>query len=187
MKKILYPLIAVFLLSATFKDINMVLYSYNKGKLEFSEGFLKLSFNKADYINGIGDQIECFVSLNKKIYLGSENKGEYKISVKSYTEKYQKLLKSKLGIIEYNPRLLKTETKNNRLYFYYNEHLITADIGRRTEDGRICISANHYKFQIKEKNILVALYINGELKFNQCLFMNTAGEITSKIDLLKLS
>jgi hypothetical protein len=127
------------------------------------------------------------VSLNKKIYLGSENKGEYKISVKSYTENYQKILKSKLGIIEYNPRLLKTETKNNRLYFYYNEHLITADIGRKTDDGRICIGSNNYNFQVKEKNIVVTLYVNGQLKYNQNLVINTAGDITSKIDIINKS
>lgn len=185
MKNIFYPLIAMILLSATVIDTNTVLYSYKKGKIEFSKSFLKLSFNESDYINDIGDRIECFVSLNKKHYLGSENQGEYKMAVRPYIDKYQTILKSKLDIIDYNPKLLRTETRNNRIYFYYNEHLITADIGRRTEDGRICVGANNYNFQVKEKNIVVALYVNGQLKYNQNLVMNTAGDITSKIDLIR--
>jgi hypothetical protein len=185
MKKILYPLIALILLSANVKDTNTVLYSYEKGSIAFSKGHLMLSFKESDYINGVGDRIECFVSLNKKIYLGSENQGEYKMAIRPYIEKYQTILKSKLDIIDYNPKLLRTETRNNRIYFYYNEHLITADIGRRTDDGRICIGANNYNFQVKEKNIVVALYVNGQLKYNQNLVMNTAGDIISKIDLIR--
>jgi hypothetical protein len=184
MKKILYPLIAMILLSATVKDTNAVLYSYKKGKIEFSKSFLKLSFNESDYINDSGDRIECFVSLNKKIYLGSENQGEYKMAVRPYTGKYQTILKSKLSIIDYNPKLLRTETRNNRIYFYYNEHLITADIGRRTDDGRICVGANKYDFQVKEKNIVVALYINNQLKYHQNLMISKDGDVTSRIDLL---
>jgi hypothetical protein len=172
------------LLSATIKDSNSVLYSYDKGNISFSKGHLLLSFKESDYIKGVGDRIECFVSLNKKIYLGSENLGEYKTGVKFYNEKYQSSLKSKFIIFDYNPKLLRTETKNNRIYFYYNEHLITADIGRRMEDGRICIGANHYNFQVKEKNIVVTLYVNDQLKYNQNLVINTAGDIITKIDLL---
>ena len=184
MKKILYPLIAMILLSATVKDTKTVLYSYDKGSIAFSKGHLMLSFKESDYIQGVGDRIECLVTLNKKIYLGSENLGEYKTGVKFYNEKYQTILKSKLDIIDYNPKLLRTETRNNRIYFYYNDHLITADIGRRTEDGRICVGANHYNFQIKEKNIVVTLYVNSQLKYNQNLVINTAGDIITKIDLL---
>lgn len=185
MKKILYLLIALILLSATVKDTNSVLYSYDKGSIAFSKGHLMLSFKEFDYINGVGDRIECFVSLNKKIYLGSENLGEFKTGVKFYYEKYQSSLKSKFIFFDYNPKLLRTETKNNRIYFYYNDHLITADIGRRTEDGRICVGANNYNFQVKEKNIVVTLYVNGQLKYNQNLVINTAGDITSKIELIK--
>lgn len=184
MKKILYPLIALILLSATVKDSNSVLYSYDKGSIAFSKGHLKLSFNESDYKNGIGDRIECLVTLNKKYYLGSENQGEYKMAVKPYTEKYQTILKSKLDIIDYNPKLLRTETRNNRIYFYYNDHLITADIGRRTEDGRICVGANNYNFQVKEKNIVVTLYVNNQLKYNQNLLISKDGDVSSKIDLL---
>ena len=184
MKKILYPFIMFLLLSATIKDSNSVLYSYDKGNISFSKGHLLLSFKESDYIQGVGDRIECLVTLNKKIYLGSENLGEYKTGVKFYNEKYQTILKSKLDIIDYNPKLLRTETRNNKIYFYYNDHLITADIGRRTEDGRICVGANNYNFQVKEKNIVVTLYVNSQLKYNQNLVINTAGDITSKIDLL---
>ena len=184
MKKILYPFIMFLLLSATIKDSNSVLYSYDKGSIAFSKGHLMLSFKESDYIKNVGDRIECFVTLNKKHYLGSENQGEYKMAVRPYIEKYQTILKSKLDIINYNPKLLRTETRNNKIYFYYNDHLITADIGRRTEDGRICVGANHYNFQVKEKNIVVTLYVNSQLKYNQNLVINTAGDITSKIDLL---
>ena len=185
MKKILYFLISLLLMSATIKDSNTVLYSYDKGNLAFSKGHLMLSFKESDYIKGAGDRIECFVTLNKKHYLGSENQGEYKMASKAYNEKYQTILKSKYISADYNPKLLRTETRNNRIYFYYNEHLITADIGRRMDDGRICIGANHYNFQVKEKNIVVTLYVNGQLKFNQNLLINTAGDITSKIELIK--
>lgn len=185
MKKILYPLIALILLSATVKDSNSVLYSYDKGSIAFSKGHLMLSFKEFDYINGVGDRIECLVTLNKKYYLGSENQGEYKMAVKPYTEKYQTILKSKLDIIDYNPKLLRTETRNNRIYFYYNDHLITADIGRRTEDGRICVGANHYNFQVKEKNIVVALYINNQMKYHQNLMINKDGDVSSKIELIR--
>jgi hypothetical protein len=185
MKKIMYTLIVFLLLSATIKDSNSVLYSYDKGSIAFSKGHLMLSFKEFDYINGVGDRIECFVSLNKKIYLGSENLGEYKTGVKFYNEKYQTILKSKLDIINYNPKLLRTETRNNRIYFYYNDHLITADIGRRTDDGRICIGANKYDFQVKEKNIVVVLYINNQLKYHQNLMISKDGDVTTRIDLLK--
>ena len=185
MKKILYPLIALILLSATVKDTKTVLYSYDKGSIAFSKGHLMLSFKESDYIKNVGDRIECFVTLNKKHYLGSENQGEYKMAVRPYIEKYQTILKSKLDIIDYNPKLLRTETRNNRIYFYYNDHLITADIGRRTEDGRICVGANNYNFQVKEKNIVVALYINNQLKYHQNLMINKDGDVSSKIELMK--
>jgi trehalose-6-phosphate synthase len=184
MKKILYPLIALILLSATVKDTNTVLYSYEKGKIEYSKGHLMLSFKESDYIKGVGDRIECFVTLNKKHYLGSENLGGYKMAVRPYIEKYQTILKSKLDIIDYNPKLLRTETRNNKIYFYYNDHLITADIGRRTDDGRICVGANNYNFQVKEKNILVVLYINNQLKYHQNLMISKDGDVTTRIDLL---
>jgi hypothetical protein len=47
-------------------------------------------------------------------------------------------------------------------------------------DGRFCVGANNLDFQVKEKNIIVTLYLNGVYKYGEKIVKDKSDAIISR-------
>ena len=179
----LTPLL-LFLLSFTPNPLSKkeVLYKSKKGTLSIEKDFIKVNFDIDYYRRGEGDYVEILVLLDRKNYLGSVDEPEYNMNKIFLIEKYQKELKNKFDFYDYSQKLLRVEKKNRRCYFFYYEKLVKIDIGRKMSDGRYCVGANNIDFQVKEKNIIVTLYINGFYKYGEKITKDKDNNIKMRND-----
>jgi len=179
----LSPLL-LFLLSFTSNPISKkeVLYKCKKGTLSIEKDFIKVNFDIDYYRRGEGDYVEILVLLDRKKYLGSVDEPEYNMNKIFLIEKYQKELMNKFDFYDYSQKLLRVEKKNRRCYFFYYEKLVKIDIGRKMSDGRYCVGANNIDFQVKEKNIIITLYINGFYKYGEKITKDKDNNITIRND-----
>lgn len=173
-----------FLLSFTPNPLGKkeVLYKSKKGTLSIEKDFIKVNFDIDYYRRGEGDYVEILVLLDRKNYLGSVDEPEYNMNKIFLIEKYQKELMNKFDSYDYSQKLLRVEKKNRRCYFFYYEQLVKIDIGRKMSDGRYCVGANNIDFQVKEKNIIVTLYINGFYKYGEKITKDKDNNITMRND-----
>jgi hypothetical protein len=177
----LTPLL-VFLVSFTsgpsrYKEI---LYKSDKGTLSIEKDMIKANFDIDYYRRGEGDYVEILVLLDKKVYLGSEDEQDFKYNKQYLTDKYQKEVMKRLDSFDYSKRCLRVEKKNRRCYFFYYQQLTNIEIGRRMSDGRFCVGANNLDFQVKEKNIIVTLYLNGVYKYGEKIVKDKSDAIISR-------
>ncbi len=179
----LSPLL-LFLLSFTSNPISKkeVLYKCKKGTLSIEKDFIKVNFDIDYYRRGEGDYVEILVLLDRKNYLGSVDEQEYNMNKIFLIEKYQKELMKKFDFYDYSQKILRVEKKNRRCYFFYYEQLVKIDIGRKMSDGRYCVGSNNIDFQVKEKNIIVTLYINGFYKYGEKITKDKDNNITMRND-----
>jgi hypothetical protein len=179
----LTPLL-LFLLSFTSNPLSKkeVLYKCKKGTLSIDKDFIKVDFDLDYYRRGEGDYVEILVLLDRKNYLGSVDEPEYNMNKIFLIEKYQKELMNKFDSYDYSQKLLRVEKKNRRCYFFYYEKLVKIDIGRKMSDGRYCVGANNIDFQVKEKNIIVNLYINGFYKYGEKIIRDKDNNVTLRND-----
>lgn len=182
MRIVFLALILLFISSFTTNSISEkeILYKSNKGVLTIEKDFIKANFDINYYRRGEGDFVEILVLLDKKNYLGSVDEQEFKSNKSFLIENYQKELMKKLDAFDYSKKSLRIEKKNRRCYFFYYEQLANIDIGRLTSDGKYCVGANNIDFQVKEKNIIVTLYINGFYKYGEKIVKGKDDNILSK-------
>ena len=153
-----------------------------KGTLSINKDFIKVNFDINYYRRGEGDFVEVLVLTDKKNYLGSVEEREYFINKVFLIEKYQKELIEKFGTHDFSQKILRVEKKNRRCYFFYYDQLVKIDIGRKMSDGRYCVGANNVDFQVKEKSIIVNLYINGFYKYGEKITKDKLDNIITKSD-----
>ena len=179
----LTPLL-LFLLSFTPNPLSKkeVLYKSKKGTLSIEKDFIKVNFDIDYYRRGEGDYVEILVLLDRKNYLGSVDEPEYNMNKIFLIEKYQKELMNKFNSFDYSQKILRVEKRNRRCYFFYYEQLVKIDIGRKMSDGRYCVGANNIDFQVKEKNIIVNLYINGFYKYGEKIIRDKDNNVTLRND-----
>ena len=179
----LTPLL-LFLLSFTPNPLSKkeVLYKSKKGTLSIEKDFIKVNFDIDYYRRGEGDYVEILVLLDRKNYLGSVDEPEYNMNKIFLIEKYQKELMNKFNSFDYSQKILRVEKRNRRCYFFYYEQLVKIDIGRKMSDGRYCVGANNIDFQVKEKNIIVTLYINGFYKYGEKIIRDKDNNVTLRND-----
>ena len=179
----LTPLL-LFLLSFTSNPLskNEVLYKSKKGTLSIEKDFIKVNFDIDYYRRGEGDYVEILVLLDRKNYLGSVDEPEYNKNKIFLIEKYQKELMNKFNSFDYSKKNLRVEKRNRRCYFFYYEQLVKIDIGRKMSDGRYCVGANNIDFQVKEKNIIVNLYINGFYKYGEKIIRDKDNNVMMRND-----
>ena len=89
---------------------------------------------------------------------------------------------NKFNSFDYSQKILRVEKRNRRCYFFYYEQLVKIDIGRKMSDGRYCVGANNIDFQVKEKNIIVTLYINGFYKYGEKIIRDKDNNVTLRND-----
>lgn len=173
-----------FLLSFTPNPLSKkeVLYKSKKGTLSIQKDFIKVNFDVDYYRRGDGDYVEILVLLDRKNYLGSVDEPEYNKNKIFLIEKYQKELMNKFNSFDYSKKNLRVEKRNRRCYFFYYEQLVKIDIGRKMSDGRYCVGANNIDFQVKEKNIIVNLYINGFYKYGEKITRDKYNNVTLRND-----
>lgn len=169
MKTISLTLALFFLVAFTSIPVSndVVLYKTEKGKLSINKDFIKVNFDINYYGRGEGDFVEVLVLTDNKNYLGSVEEREYFINKVFLIDKYQKEVLKKFGTYDFSQKILRVEKKNRRCYFFYYDQLVKIDIGRKMSDGRYCVGANNIDFQVKEKSIIVTLYINGVYRYGE--------------------
>ena len=169
-----------FLLSFTPNPLSKkeVLYKSKKGTLSIQKDFIKVDFDVDYYRRGEGDYVEILVLLDRKNYLGSVDEPEYNKNKIFLIEKYQKELMNKFNSFDYSQKNLRVEKRNRRCYFFYYEQRVKIDIGRKMSDGRYCVGANNIDFQVKEKNIIITLYINGFYKYGEKITRDKYNNVT---------
>ena len=184
MKIISLTLALFFLVAFTSIPVSkdVVLYKTEKGTLSINKDFIKVNFDINYYRRGEGDFVEVLVLTDNKNYLGSVEEREYFINKVFLIEKYQKKLIEKFGTYDFSEKILRVEKKNRRFYFFYYDQLVKIDIGRKMSDGRYCVGANNIDFQVKEKSIIVNLYINGFYKYGEKITKDKLDNIITKSD-----
>ena len=177
----LTPLL-LFLVSFTSGPLRYkeILYKSDKGTLTIEKDFIKANFDINFYRRGEGDFVEILVLLDKKNYLGSIDERDYNSNKVFLLKKFQNELKNKFDDFDYSQHNLRVEKRNRRCYFFYYEQLTKIDIGRKMSDGRYCVGANNIDFQVKEKNIIVTLYINGFYKYGEKIVKDKSDAIISR-------
>ena len=184
MKPIIFALTLFFASSFTIapKETASVLYQYEKGKLSVQKDFLQLNFDINYYYRGEGDFIEILVMGEEKKYLGSVDESTYKNNRAQLINQYNAELTKIFDDYDYSDKMLRVERRNKKCYFYYYDHLSYVQVGRLLKDGRYCVGAHNYQFQVRESRILVALYLNGELKYGEKLYRDNNYKIVARKD-----
>lgn len=179
----LTPLL-VILFSFTTNSVNkdVILFKNEKGSLSFKKDFLIVNFDTDSYVKGKINFVEILVFLDKKNYLGSVSDSEYNSKKVDLIEKYQKELKKKFYMHNYSQKILRVESRNNRHYFFYYEQLVEVGFGRLMEDGRYCIGGYKGEYQIKEKNIIVTMYVDGFYKYGEKISKDINDNIITRKD-----
>ena len=168
-----------FTTNSSSKEI--ILFKSEKGCISFKKDFLLVNFDTESYLNKISF-IEILVFLDKKIYLGSVSEAEYNVKKINLIEKYQKVVKEKYNFYNYSKKILRVENKSGRCYFFYYDQLVELDFGTLMSDGRYCVGGYKGEYQIKEKNIIVTMYMDGVYKYGEKVFKDKNDAITSRKD-----
>lgn len=161
-----------------------VLYKTEKGNLTMEKDFFQVDFDIDFYRRGEGNHIELFVLSDEKIYLGSEDEGDYKINKALIVNKYNAELKKIFNEIEYSDKILRVERRNKKCYFFYYNQLAEIEIGRLTKDGRYCVGAHNTKFQVREKRVIITLYLDGKLKYGEKMSRDSNYKIVDRKDFM---
>ena len=161
-----------------------VLFKCEKGNLILDNDFLKINFDKNFYYRGEGSFVEMLVLLDKKNYLGSVDEFDYMTNKSFLVKKYQKELEAKFNFYNYSEKILRMEKRNKRCYFFYYEQLVEIGFGRLLPSGKICIGGHKGDYQIKEKNIIVTLYLDGKFKYGEKILRDVNYNIVERKNFL---
>jgi hypothetical protein len=163
-----------------------VLYKTEKGTLILDKDFLKINFSKDYYLRGEGSFVDMLVLNDKKNYLGSVEESDYKINKMNLIQKYQSELKKKFNFYNYSEKILRVEKRNRKCYFFYYEQLAQVSFGDRMPSGKICIGGHIGDYQVREKNIIVTLYLDGKFKYGEKIARDADYNIVERKDFLPL-
>jgi hypothetical protein len=181
-------LVVVLFLFSSFASINSgkteVLYKSEKGLLAVEKDFFKLDFDINYYRRGEGNHVEVLVTTDEKKYLGSVDESEYKMNKTGLIKKYNAELRKIFGEFDYSDRILRIEKRNRKCYFFYYDQLSYIQIGRLMSDGRYCVGAHDYKFQVREKRVIVSLYLDGQLKYGEKFSRDANYKIVERKDFM---
>ena len=161
-----------------------VLYKTEKGTLILDKDFLKINFSKDYYLRGEGSFVDMLVLHDKKNYLGSVEESDYKINKINLIQKYQSELKKKFNFYNYSDKILRVEKRNRKCYFFYYEQLAQVSFGDRLPSGKICIGGHIGDYQVREKNIIVTLYLDGKFKYGEKIARDSDYNVIERKDFL---
>ena len=182
---ILVILLFVLFSFAPNNDVKQeVLYKSEKGLLAIEKDFFKLNFDIDFYRRGEGNHVEILVTTDEKKYLGSVEESEYKMNKTALVKKYRAELSKLFGEFDYSDRILRVEKRNRKCYFFYYDQLSYVQIGRLMSDGRYCVGAHDYKFQVREKRVIVTLYLDGQLKYGEKFSRDANYKIVERKDFM---
>ena len=184
-----YPILVILLFMlfsfAPNNDVKQeVLYKSEKGLLAIEKDFFKLNFDIDYYRRGEGNHVEILVTTDEKKYLGSVEESEYKMNKSALVKKYREELSKLFGEFDYSDRILRVEKRNRKCYFFYYDQLTYVQIGRLMSDGRYCVGANDYKFQVREKRVIVTLFLDGQLKYGEKFSRDANYKIVERKDFM---
>ncbi len=161
-----------------------VLYKTEKGNLTLEKDFFEVNFDIDFYKRGEGNHVEIFVFSDEKKYLGSVDETDYKINKLILINKYNDELKKIFNQFDYSDRILRVEKRNRKCYFFYYNQLAEIEIGRLMSDGRYCVGAHNTKFQVREKRVVITLYLDGKYKYGEKFSRDVNYNIVERKDFL---
>jgi hypothetical protein len=161
-----------------------VLYKTDKGNLTLEKDFFQVNFDIDYYRRGEGNHIEILVLSDEKKYLGSVDESDYQINKLFLIDKYNDELKKIFNKFDYSDRILRVEKRNRKCYFFYYKQLVEIEIGRLMSDGRYCVGAHNTKFQVREKRIIITLYLDGKYKYGEKISRDVNFNIVERKDFL---
>ena len=161
-----------------------VLYKTEKGNLTLEKDFFEVNFDIDYYRRGEGNHIELFVFSDEKKYLGSVDEADYKLNKSTLLVKYNKELKKEFDEYDYSDKALRIEKRNKKCYFFYYNQLAEIEIGRLMSDGRYCVGAHNTKFQVREKRVIITLYLDGKYKYGEKFSRDVNYNIVERKDFL---
>lgn len=184
-----YPILVIllFMLFSFAPNNNVkqeVLYKSEKGLLAIEKDFFKLNFDIDFYRRGEGNHVEILVTTDEKKYLGSVEESEYKMNKTALVKKYRAELSKLFGEFDYSDRILRVEKRNRKCYFFYYDQLSYIQIGRLMSDGRYCVGAHNYEFQVREKRVIVTLILDGQLKYGEKISRDANYKIVERKDFM---
>jgi hypothetical protein len=186
MKNPFLIVLVIILSSFTIKSDSKkeLLYKTDKGNLTLEKDFFQVNFDIDYYRRGEGNHVEIFVLSDEKKYLGSVDESDYQINKLFLIDKYNDELKKIFNKFDYSDRILRVEKRNRRCYFFYYNQLVEIEIGRLMSDGRYCVGAHNTKFQVREKRIIVTLYLDGKYKYGEKFSRDVNFNIVERKDFL---
>ena len=161
-----------------------VLYKTEKGNLTLEKDFFEVNFDIDFYKRGEGNHVEIFVFSDEKKYLGSVDETDYKINKLTLINKYNDELKKIFNQFDYSDRILRVEKRNRKCYFFYYNQLAEIEIGRLMSDGRYCVGAHNTKFQVREKRVIIILYLDGKYKYGEKMSRDSNYKIVDRKDFM---
>jgi hypothetical protein len=161
-----------------------VLYKTEKGNLTLEKDFFEVNFDIDFYRRGEGNHIEIFVFSDEKKYLGSVDEADYKLNKSTLLVKYNKELKKEFDEYDYSDKALRIEKRNKKCYFFYYNQLAEIEIGRLMSDGRYCVGAHNTKFQVREKRVIITLYLDGKYKYGEKIARDSQYKVVERKDFL---
>jgi hypothetical protein len=161
-----------------------VLYKTEKGNLTLEKDFFEVNFDINFYKRGEGNHVEIFVFSDEKKYLGSVDETDYKINKLTLINKYNDELKKIFNQFDYSDRILRVEKRNRKCYFFYYNQLAEIEIGRLMSDGRYCVGAHNTKFQVREKRVIIILYLDGKYKYGEKMSRDSNYKIVDRKDFM---
>jgi ribosomal protein L30E len=161
-----------------------VLYKTEKGNLTLEKDFFEVNFDINFYKRGEGNHVEIFVFSDEKKYLGSVDETDYKINKLTLINNYNDELKKIFNQFDYSDRILRVEKRNRKCYFFYYNQLAEIEIGRLMSDGRYCVGAHNTKFQVREKRVIIILYLDGKYKYGEKMSRDSNYKIVDRKDFM---
>lgn len=161
-----------------------VLYKTEKGNLTLEKDFFEVNFDIDYYKRGEGNHVEILVTTDEKKYLGSVEESEYKMNKTALIKKYNTELSRIFGEYNYSDKILRVEKRNTKCYFFYYEQLSYIEIGRLLSDGRYCVGAHNTKFQVREKRVIITLFLDGKYKYGEKFSRDVNYKIVERKDFL---